>query len=128
MTAPRHARFRPDDSTPREESRAPGAAGRAAWGPSASPTEARSEAALGVVFGFGAAVFWAGGLVADGAGAWALLALAVLSTVMFARYITRGARRGAFGTRRYWELLLQGGQWRARPARERARPSRWLDT
>jgi len=49
MTAPRHARFRPDDSTPREESRAPGAAGRAAWGPSASPTEARSQAALGLV-------------------------------------------------------------------------------
>lgn len=85
-------------------------AGRGARGPSASPTEARSQAALGLVFGVGAAAFWAGTVIAEGAGTWALLALALLSTWMFVRYFTQGARRGALGTRRYWELVLRG--WR----------------
>lgn len=123
MTAPGQSPSRPEDASSWEEFRDRSAAERAAWGPSASPSEARSEAALGVVFGLGAVVFWAGTLIADGAGTWALLMLAVLSTWMFARYFTRGARRGAFGTRRYWELVLRGGQWRARAAK-----SRWLDT
>lgn len=121
MTAPGQDPRRPEDATSWEEFRARSAAARAAWGPSASPTEARSQAALGLVFGFGAAVFWAGALAADGTGTWALLALAVLSTWMFARYFTRGVRRGAFGTWRYWHLVLLGGQWRARLARDQAR-------
>lgn len=123
MTAAGPSPSRPEDATSWEEFRYRSAAERAAWGPSASPAQARSEAALGVVFGFGAAVFWAGTLIADGAGAWALLMLAVLSTWMFGRYFPRGARRGAFGTRRYWALVLQCGQWRARAVK-----SRWLDT
>lgn len=123
MTAPGQNPSRKEDATSWEDFRERSAAARAAWGPSASPAEARSEAALGLVFGSGAVVFWAGALIADGAGAWALLMLAVLSTWMFARYFTRGVRRGAFGTRRYWMLVLQDGQRRARDAK-----SRWLDT
>lgn len=76
-------------------------------GPSASPTQARSQAALGLVFGLGAVVFWVGTVVAEGAGTWALLVLALLSTWMFVRYFPQGARRGALGTRRYWETVLR---------------------
>ncbi|HEX6453224.1 MAG TPA: hypothetical protein VF060_27655 [Trebonia sp.] len=111
---------RPEEATSWEEFQASSAAARAVWGPSASPTEARSQLALGLVFGFGAAVFWTGTALAAGAGAWALLLLAALSTWMFARYFTRGVRRGALGTRRYWEVLWLSGQWRARIARDRA--------
>jgi hypothetical protein len=120
MTAARRGLPRSEDATSWEDFRVRSAAERAVWGPAASPTQARSQLALGLVFGFGAAVFWAGTVLADGAGTWALLLLAGLSTWMFTRYFTRGARRGALGTRRYWEVVWLSGQWRARIARDRA--------
>ncbi|MCL2582888.1 MAG: hypothetical protein FWE35_10565 [Streptosporangiales bacterium] len=102
MTTPGQGSSRPEEATARDVARSP----------SASPTQARSQAALGLVFGVGAVVFWAATVIAEGAGTWALLALALLSTWMFVRYFTQGARRGALGTRRYWELVLRG--WRNR--------------
>jgi hypothetical protein len=119
MTATGRDLPRPEDATSWEEFQARSAAERAAWGPSASPTQARSQLVLGLVFGFGAGVFWTGTVLATGMGTWALLLLAVLSTWMFARYFTKGLRRGALGTRRYWEVLWLSGQWRARIARDR---------
>lgn len=121
MTAPGRELPRPEDATSWEEFRARYAAERAVWGPSASPTEARSQLVLGLVFGFGAAAFWSGTVLAEGAGTWALLALAMLSTWMFVRHFTVGARRGALGNKRYWKLVWLSGQWRARVARAGAR-------
>jgi hypothetical protein len=120
MTAPGRDLPRPEDATSWEEFRARYAAERAVWRPSASPAEARSQLVLGLVFGFGAAAFWTGTVLAEGVGTWALLALAVLSAWMFVRHFTAGARRGALGRRRYWELVWLSGQWRARVARARA--------
>jgi hypothetical protein len=120
MTATGRDLPRPEEATSWEEFQASSAAERAVWGPSASPTAARSQLVLGLVFGFGAAVFWTGTVLAAGAGTWALLLLAALSTWMFARHFIRGLRRGALGTRRYWEVLWLSGQWRARIARDRA--------
>jgi hypothetical protein len=120
MTAPGRDLPRPEDATSWEEFRARYAAERAVWGPSASPTEARSQLVLGVVFGFGAAAFWTGTVLAEGVGTWALLALALLSTWMFVRHFMAGARRGALGRRRYWELVWLSGRWRARVARAQA--------
>lgn len=115
---------RPEDAASWEEFRVRWSAERAVWGPSASPSEAKSQAVLGMVFGFGAAVFWAAAVFADGAGRWALAALAALSTWMFARYFTRGVRRGAFGRGRYWKLAWRSGHWRAKLARDRALAAR----
>lgn len=103
MTAPGPRPPRPGGAPAEQEAR----------GPSSSPTEARSQAALGLLFGFGAVAFWIGALIAAGAGAWALLVLALLSSWMFVRYFTQGARRGALGTRRYWELALRSWRHRA---------------
>src|ERR1700749_2708908 len=100
MTATGRDLLRPEDATSWEEFQARSAAERAVWGPSASPTQARSQLVLGLVFGFGAGVFWTGAVLATGVGTWALLLLAALSTWMFAQYFTRGLRRGALGTRR----------------------------
>jgi hypothetical protein len=119
MTATGRDLPRPEDATSWEEFQARSAAERAVWGPSASPTQARSQLVLGLVFGFGAGVFWTGTVLATGMGTWVLLLLAALSTWMFARYFTSGLRRGALGTRRYWEVLWLSGQWRARIARDR---------
>lgn len=128
MSAPGRDLPRPEDATTWEDFRARFAAERAVCAPSASPTEARSQAALGLVFGFGAAVFWTGTVLAEGAGTWALLVFAVLSTWMFARYFTAGVRRGALGRRRYWKLVCLSALWRVRAADGGTRPARRLDT
>lgn len=116
MTASGRDLPRPEDATSWEDFRARFAAARAVWGPAASPSQARSQAALGLVFGFGAVVFWTGAVLSAGGGMWALLAFAMFSTWMFARYFTAGARRGALGHRRYWKLVWLSVWWRARAA------------
>ena len=114
MTGPGRNLPRPEDATTWEDFRVRFAAARAVWGPSASSSQARSQGALGLVFGFGAVVFWLGTVLAAGTGRWALLAFALFSTWMFARYFTAGARRGAFGRGRYWKLVWLSVWRRAR--------------
>jgi hypothetical protein len=112
---------RPGKATSWEEFRAGSAAERAAWGPSRSPTKARSQAALGVVFGFGALVFLAGAVVAAGLGMWVLIVLAVFCGWVAGRYLPTAVRQGAFGTPRYWKMVLLRAMWRARVAGQQAR-------
>jgi hypothetical protein len=71
--------------------------------------------------GVGAGVFLIGAILTSGPGRWTLAALTAISAWMFVRYLPAGARRGAFGTRRYWIVVLLGGWWRARMAPQQAR-------
>jgi hypothetical protein len=111
---------RPEEAASWPEFRTRSAAGRAAWGPSRSTGKARSQGVLGVIFGVGALVFLWGATVAASLGMWVLIVLAVFCGWVCGRYLPPALRQGAFGTPRYWKIVLLGAVWRARITGQRA--------
>src|SRR6202012_2521480 len=74
---------RPEDATSWPEFRARSAAVRASRGPGSSPTQARSQAALGLMSGVGAGVFLIGAILTSGPGRWTLAVETAISAWMF---------------------------------------------
>jgi hypothetical protein len=121
MSRPEPNLPRPEEASSWEEFRASSAEERAVWGPARSPTRARSQAALSVVFAVGTLVFLGGAVIAAGLGRWVLGLLAIFCGWVAVRHLPPAVRQGAFGTPRYWKMVLLGALWPVRAAGQRAR-------